>query len=88
MKGHVNTEGTREIETNGRGINDTLNSEGPGGELLGLGLERNVPSKEPNLLTRLIIWGRSPLLVSHVLVVIRGVEESHSSVLPDPLASA
>lgn len=84
-------EGTGEFEMNGRGINDALNFKGTnelGKKLLGLGLERDVPSREPNLLTRLVVQDRGSAPVSQVLVAVRRVEEDHPSVFPDPPALA
>lgn len=85
MEGRVDSEETGEFEMNSRRVNDALNliwtNEPGGGELLGLGLERDVPSGETNL-TGLVVQGRIPVAVGQAPIVVRGVDESHPSVPP------
>lgn len=89
MEGQVDLEGTREFETNTSGVNDALNliwaNELVGG-LPGMDLERDVLSREPNVLTRLAVQGRSLGVVSQAPVAVRDVAERHPSVHPDLLA--
>lgn len=50
----MDSKGPVEFEMNGRGVNNTLNiiwANEPVGELIGLGIERDVLRGEPNLLT-------------------------------------
>lgn len=78
------SERLRKFKANGSRINDTFDLKWhnkTGRRFFGFHIKWDVPSVEPNLLTRLVHWSRSPPLVRQPLILVTSAQESRSGLL-------